>query len=128
MKHNLHTRLLSAAALALIAGPGLSSCSKPAQENAAGQNATEPVSNEQAATEPAASGSDASAQNAKGLLKAMSDYLAAQNSISLGYDSTFEVVSDDLNIHRRICRRTRIFLSYLNYRSRNSLCSFTDLG
>ena len=36
-----------------------------------------------------------SAQNAKGLLKAMSDYIAAQKSISLSYDSTFEVVSED---------------------------------
>ena len=33
--------------------------------------------------------------NAKALLKKMSDYLAAQQSISLTYDSVFEVVSDD---------------------------------
>src|SRR5271163_2087441 len=30
---------------------------------------------------------------AKGLLKAMSDYLAAQNAISFDYDSNFEIVS-----------------------------------
>ena len=100
MTDKIRSALLSAAALALIAGPGLSSCSKPAQENAAeqnatGQTATEPVANEQASTGAAAGAQDASAQNAKGLLKAMSDYLAAQKSISLGYDSTFEVVSDD---------------------------------
>ena len=87
--------LLSAAALALIVGPGLTSCSKPAEQNAAEQNAAEPASNEQAGTESAASGQDVSAQNAKALLKAMSDYLAAQKSISLGYDSIFEVVSED---------------------------------
>jgi hypothetical protein len=32
---------------------------------------------------------------AKGLLKAMSDYLAAQKTISLGYDADFEVVTKD---------------------------------
>ena len=32
---------------------------------------------------------------AKGMLKAMSDYLAAQKNISLSYDSVFEVVSKD---------------------------------
>ena len=95
MTDKIRRALLSAAALALIAGSGLSSCSKPAQENAAGRNTAEPVATEQAGTGQAAAGQDASAQNAKGLLKAMSDYLAAQKSISLGYDSTFEVVSDD---------------------------------
>ena len=38
---------------------------------------------------------DESAQNAKALLKAMSDYLEAQKTISLSYDSIFEVVSKD---------------------------------
>ena len=33
--------------------------------------------------------------NAKSLLKAMSDYLAAQNSISFQFDSTLEVVTSD---------------------------------
>ncbi len=95
MKDNIRRALLSAAALTLIIGPGLSSCSKPAEENAAEQNAAEPAATEQAGTETAAAGQDATAQNAKGLLKAMSDYLAAQKSISLGYDSVFEVVSAD---------------------------------
>ena len=95
MKDNIRKALLSAAALTLIIGPGLSSCSKPAQENAAEQNAAEPAATEQAGTETAAAGQDATAQNAKGLLKAMSDYLAAQKSISLAYDSVFEVVSED---------------------------------
>ena len=95
MKDNIRRALLSAAALPLIIGPGLSSCSKPAEENAAEQNAAEPDATEQAGTEQATAGQDATAQNAKGLLKAMSDYLAAQKSISLGYDSVFEVVSED---------------------------------
>jgi len=94
MKDNIRRALLSAAALTLIIGPGLPSCSKPAQENAAEQNAAEPVATEKAGTQ-AAAGQHATAQNAKGLLKAMSDYLAAQKSISLGYDSVFEVVSED---------------------------------
>jgi len=38
---------------------------------------------------------DSSTQNAKALLKSMSDYLAAQKVISLAYDSVFEVVSKD---------------------------------
>jgi hypothetical protein len=38
---------------------------------------------------------DASVQNAKALLKAMSDYLAAQKVISLSYDAVFEVVSKE---------------------------------
>jgi hypothetical protein len=80
MKDNIRRALLSAAALALIIGPGLPSCSKPAEENAAEQNAVEPVATEPAGTEQAAAGQDATAQNAKGLLKAMSDYLAAQKS------------------------------------------------
>ena len=95
MKDNIRRALLSAAALTLIIGPGLSSCSKPAEENAAEQNAAEPVATEQAGTEQAAGGQDAVAQNAKGMLKAMSDYIAAQNSITMGYDSVFEVVSED---------------------------------
>src|SRR4029453_19046937 len=95
MKDKIRGVLLSAAALALIIGAGLSSCSKPVQENATEQNATEPVSTEQAGTGQVATGQDASSQNANALLKAMSDYIAAQKSISLGYDSVFEVVSED---------------------------------
>ncbi len=95
MQDMIRRALLPTAALALVIGPGLASCSKRAEENAAEQNAAGPVANEQAGTEQAAGGQDASAENAKGLLKAMSDYIAKQNSISLGYDSVFEVVSDD---------------------------------
>jgi hypothetical protein len=91
------TVLASGVALALIIGLGLSSCSKPAEQNASAPNATE-----QAATEPNAAApatvqneNDPTVQNAKARLKAMSDYLAAQKSISLGYDSIFEVVSSD---------------------------------
>lgn len=90
MKNKIRTALLSAAAMALIVGPGLSSCSEPAEEEATGQ----------AAGQPAAAGQDAAGQeqtekNARALLKAMSDYLAAQQVISLSYDSIFEVVTDD---------------------------------
>jgi hypothetical protein len=93
MKAKIHRALLSAASLALIIGPGLSSCSKPAQENAIEQNAAESASTEPAGN--AAASQDVSSQNAKALLKAMSDYLAAQQTISLGFDSIFEIVTDN---------------------------------
>ena len=95
MKDKIRGTLLSAAALALIIGPGLTSCSKPAQEDATAPNTTTQNAGETASTGPAGGGQDQSSQNAKGLLKAMSDYLAAQKSISLSYDSAFEVVSED---------------------------------
>jgi hypothetical protein len=41
---------------------------------------------------PAARADEAAA---KGMLKAMSDYLAAQKTISFGYDTNFEVVTKD---------------------------------
>ena len=41
------------------------------------------------------SGARADEADAKRLLKAMSDYLAAQNAISFGYDATLEVVTQD---------------------------------
>ena len=41
------------------------------------------------------SGARAGEAEAKALLKAMSDYLAAQNTISLTYDANFEVVTKD---------------------------------
>ncbi len=41
------------------------------------------------------SGAKADEADAKNLLKAMSDYLAAQKSISFGYDTNFEVVTKD---------------------------------
>ena len=90
MKSGIHSQLLSAAAFALIAGSALSACSKPAEQNAVEANASEP-----AATGQAAAANDVSSQNAKALLKAMSDYLAAQKAISLSYDSVFEVVTED---------------------------------
>ena len=88
---------VSAAALALIIGPGLSSCSQPAEQNATEPQATEQTTNEAAAApqQEAPAQNDVTAQNAKKLLKAMSDYLAAQKNISLSYDSVFEVVSKD---------------------------------
>jgi hypothetical protein len=89
-----HTAMTSAAALALIIGLGLSSCSKPSEQNAAEQTAAPENATEQVATEQSAGGNDASTQNAKARLKAMSDYLAAQQAISLSYDSVFEVVTD----------------------------------
>ena len=100
MKGKIRGPLFSAAALALIVGPALASCSKPAQENTTAQNATAQEAttqnaSESASTNQAGTGQDVSAQNAKGLLKAMSDYIAAQKFISLSYDSTFEVVSKD---------------------------------
>ncbi|MGF6227730.1 hypothetical protein QFZ27_001685 [Inquilinus ginsengisoli] len=43
----------------------------------------------------ATSGATADEADAKSLLKAMSDYLAAQKAISFGYDTNFEVVTKD---------------------------------
>jgi len=93
--HRIRGPLLSAAALALIMGLGVSSCSKPAENNAAEQNTAEPAATAPAATEQEANTQDQSAQNAKALVKAMSDYLAAQKAISLSYDTIFEVVSKE---------------------------------
>jgi len=98
MEKKSRASVVSVLALALIVGPGLSSCSKA--QKAPGQNAAEPSTSEQAATQPAASEQGAtttgqSAENAKALLKAMSDYLAAQKNIAMGFDSIFEVVSKD---------------------------------
>jgi hypothetical protein len=95
MKNSIRRTLLSAAASALIIGPGLASCS-----DAGEQEPTEQAAGENAAAGQAAAGQDAGAegeseQNARALLKAMSDYLAAQEVISLSYDSIFEVVTDD---------------------------------
>src|SRR5207342_243520 len=98
MNKQIRRSLLSAATLALIIGPGLSSCSKAGEQkapNAAEQNASEQTASGPAAPEPDANTQDQSAQNAKALLKAMSDYLAAQKTISMGFDSIFEVVSKD---------------------------------
>jgi hypothetical protein len=90
----IRATLVATTASALIIATGLSSCSKPAGENAAEETATETVATETAPAGQAGGGNDVSSQNAKGLLKAMSDYLAAQQSISMSFDSVFEVVSD----------------------------------
>ena len=95
MTQDIRRFLLSAAAFALIAGPGLASCSKAPEQNASEPAAAEQNATPAAATETAGNMDDQSAQNAKALLKRMSDYLAAQKSISLSYDSIFEVVSAD---------------------------------
>jgi hypothetical protein len=86
----------TAAALALIIGPCLASCSEPTGPNAPGPTATEEAAGSESTVKPAAlPQDDVPAQNAKKLLKAMSDYLGAQDAISLGYDSVFEVVSKE---------------------------------
>src|SRR5439155_1815559 len=83
--------LLCAAAFAVGLAPGLSSCSKET-----GKGSTEQAGGAQEAASPGAQDtSSQSAQNAKALVKRMSDYLAAQQSIALSYDSIFEVVSRD---------------------------------
>jgi len=93
------TAMTSVTALAMVIGLGLSSCSQGNEQNATEENATEQVAPAQNAGEPAAAapvaGGDVSQQNAKALLKAMSDYLAAQKAISLSFDSVFEVVTKD---------------------------------
>jgi len=88
MKTKIRAALLSAAALALIVGPGLSSCSEPAEEAVPAEGGSE------GAAAPAGEEGPSEA-NARALLKGMSDYLAAQNVISLSYDSIFEVVTDE---------------------------------
>jgi len=95
MKKKSRASLISALALALIVGPGLSSCSKTGEQKAPEQKAPEQNANEPAASGQGANTQGQSTQNAKALLKAMSDYLAAQKNISMGFDSIFEVVSKD---------------------------------
>ena len=93
--------LASVSALAVTLGLGLSSCTQTSEQDAAGQNqpvenAATPDATVQNTTGEVASGPEnASTQNARALLKRMSDYLAAQKVISLSYDSVFEVVSKD---------------------------------
>ena len=94
MSKQMRRSMLSAATLALIMGASLASCSKAPERNAAAPAVEQNASGE-AATGQAAPANDASSQNAKKLLKAMSDYLAAQKTISLAYDSVFEVVTGD---------------------------------
>ena len=84
------TAMASAAALALVIGLGLSSCSQRSEADPSGQGASAPNA---AAADAGASG--ASDQNARAMLKRMSDYLAAQKTISMNYDSLFEVVTDE---------------------------------
>src|SRR6187200_1059461 len=95
MNTTIRRALLSAAALTLVVGPGLASCSKNDETATSGEaTSTEAATGETAAGAPA--GPEGEAQkNARALLKAMSDYLASQTDISLAYDSIFEVVSSD---------------------------------
>ena len=88
MRTGIRGALLLAATSALIIGVGLPACSKPAGEKAPEAAGGPP------AAEQSAPANDASTQNAKALLKAMSDYMAAQKSISMSFDSVFEVVTD----------------------------------
>ncbi len=87
------TAMVSTAALGLIIGLGSTSCSKPSERNATEQNVT--AQNAAAPMAPQQNANDPTVQNAKARLKAMSDYLAAQKTISLAYDTVFEVVSSD---------------------------------
>ena len=94
MKDKIRRTLLFAASGVIIVIT-LPSCSKPAQQNA--NEATAPAQNAgaEAPSGQGAPGQDVSTQNAKALLKRMSDYLAAQKAISLNYDSIFEVVTKE---------------------------------
>jgi len=89
MKSKTRKFLIATAASALILGAGLSACSKPAE-----QNAPEAAANAGTSEQTATPANDQSSQNAKALLKAMSDYLASQKQISMSFDSVFEVVTD----------------------------------
>jgi hypothetical protein len=94
------TAVASASTLTLIIGLGLASCTQASEQNATEQNATEQTPTEQnvteqTATEQNAGSQDVSQQNAKALLKGMSDYLAAQKVISLNYDTVHEVVTKE---------------------------------
>jgi hypothetical protein len=91
MNDKIRMSLLCAAVLAFGVAPGLSSCSKTPEKAPAEQ-----AGGAQDAESPGAQDMDSqSAQNAKALVKSMSDYLAAQKAIALSYDSIFEVVSKD---------------------------------
>jgi hypothetical protein len=94
------TGLASTGALVVIVFVALSSCSEAGDQNAkeqtpAAQSAPEQNASASAAPSTSATNQDASSQNARALLKSMSDYLAAQKNIALSYDSIFEVVSKD---------------------------------
>jgi hypothetical protein len=90
MKKKIRTALLPAAASALIIGAGLSSCSGAGEQESPGHEASNEVT---VVERPAAEGQGA--RNGRALLKNMSDYLAAQDAISMSYDSVFEVVSSE---------------------------------
>ncbi|MFL6735369.1 MAG: DUF2092 domain-containing protein, partial [Sphingomicrobium sp.] len=87
--------VVSHATLVLIIGLGLSSCSPTAERNVSEQNTGQPKATEPVAAERTVNEQDPTVQHAKARLKAMSDYLAAQPAISMGYDSVFEVVTND---------------------------------
>ncbi|HEY6814430.1 MAG TPA: DUF2092 domain-containing protein [Croceibacterium sp.] len=88
MNSRIRKALFSAAAATLVIG--LASCSQPGEDAA-----TEQGAEGEAPAGQAAGPETESEKNAKALLKAMSDYLDAQTTISLAYDSIFEVVTDD---------------------------------
>jgi hypothetical protein len=94
-KKSRPVRMVSSAALTLILGFGLSSCSPPAERDASEQKAEAPKAAEQKVDGKALNEQDPTVQNAKARLKAMSDYLAANKAISMGYDSVFEVVTKE---------------------------------
>ena len=81
--------LLSAVVTASIISPALSSCSKAGEQKAPEQNASVQTAGGPAVPEQDANTQDQSAQNAKALLKSMSDYLAAQKNISMDYRLDF---------------------------------------
>jgi len=92
--------MAAAGAMVVIFSAALSSCSKPGDQNTseqtpAAQSAPEQNASASAAPSTGATDQGVSAQNARALLKSMSDYLAAQKAISLSYDSVFEVVTKD---------------------------------
>ena len=95
MKDSIQRTWVATAAMVSMIATGLSSCSPPTPENASKnkEEVATPAS-PPAEAAPEGTGQDQSSQNAKALLKAMSDYLAAQKEISLSYDSIFEVVTD----------------------------------
>ena len=94
MKIKIRTPLLYAAISAVILCPSLSSCSQADKQSTAQQNAAASALTAEAEKPQAAPPNDQTTQNAKTLLKAMSDYLAKQQNMSFDYDSVFEVVSD----------------------------------
>lgn len=85
MRTMIRKSLLSVAAVALVAG--LAACSDANDPEATAEKS-------EATTAESGDLTSEQAGNAKALLKRMSDYLAAQQTLSLSYDSVFEVVTE----------------------------------